>query len=57
MRNRRYGGGRYEGLRRFRFDPYEDIAIDEDGCWRWASDKPQMHQYIKEYFPSRREDG
>ncbi len=56
MRDRRYRG-RYEGLRCFQFDPYEDIAIDENGCWRWDSDKPQMHQYVKGYFASRREDG
>src|SRR5215203_976470 len=56
MRDRWYGE-RHEGLRRFRFDPYEDIAIDENGSWRWASNKPQMHQWVKEYFVSRREDG
>jgi hypothetical protein len=56
MRDRRYGE-RHEGLGRFRFDPYEDIVIDENGCWRWDSDKPEMHQYVKEYFASRREDG
>ena len=56
MRDRWYGE-RHEGLRRFQFDPYEDIAIDENGSWRWASNKPQMHQWVKEYFVSRREDG
>ena len=56
MRDRRYGE-RHEGLGRFQFDPYEDIAIDENGSWRWASDKPQMHHYVREYFASRREDG
>jgi len=56
MRDRR-SRERYEGLGRFRFDPYEDIAIAENGSWRWASDKPQMHQYVKEYFASRKEDG
>jgi hypothetical protein len=56
MRDRRTRE-RHKGLRRFQFDPYEDIAIDENGCWRWDSDKPQMHQWVKEYFASRREDG
>src|SRR5829696_3912934 len=56
MRDRRYRE-RYEGLGRFRFDPYEDIAIDGNGPWRWDSDKPQLHQWVKEYFASRREDG
>lgn len=39
------------------FDPENDIAIDENGCWKWNSDKPQMHQWIKEYFSQRKEDG
>jgi hypothetical protein len=56
IRDRRYWE-RYEGLERFEFDPYEDIAIGENGGWRWASEKPQMHHYVKEYFASRREDG
>jgi hypothetical protein len=41
----------------FGFDPLGDIAIDADGPWRWASDKPAMHDYLKAYFVSRREDG
>jgi hypothetical protein len=56
MRDRRYGE-RYERLRSFWFDPYEDIAIDESGCWRWDSNKPELHGWVKEYFASRREDG
>lgn len=39
------------------FDPYTDIAIDEDGSWRWSSDKPALHRYLREYFASRVEDG
>ena len=48
---------RHEGLQRFRFDPFHDIAIEENGCWCWNSDKPDMHQYVRDYFFSRREDG
>src|SRR5215207_4469740 len=55
VHDRRYEG-RYDGLRRFQFDPYEDIAIEENGPWRWDSDKPQMHEWVKEYFASRKED-
>jgi hypothetical protein len=50
-------GARQSGLRRFHFDPYEDIAVDASGCWRWSSDKPEMHRYVRDYFASRREDG
>jgi len=48
---------RHEGLSRFDFDPYEDIALAPSGCWRWARGKSELHQYVKEYFESRKEDG
>jgi hypothetical protein len=48
---------RHEGLSRFEFDPFTDIAIGEGGCWQWNTDKPEMHQYVREYFASRKEDG
>jgi len=39
------------------FDPFTDIAIDATGCWRWNSDKPELHSYVRSYFASRNEDG
>ena len=48
---------RHEGLQQFQFDPYADISIDPNGCWRWNSEKPEMHEYIRQYFQSRQEDG
>ncbi|MCC5603385.1 hypothetical protein [Nostoc favosum] len=39
------------------FDPENDITIDENGCWKWNSNKPYMHEWIKEYFSLRKEDG
>jgi hypothetical protein len=39
------------------FDPFTDIAPDGSGCWRWSSDKPDMHRLVREYFRSRSEDG
>lgn len=48
---------RYASLRRFDFNPYEDIEIGEDGCWKWSSDKAEMHRFFREYFKSRKEDG
>ena len=48
---------RHTGLIRHHFDPNEDIALDDNGAWRWNSDKPALHQYVREYFASRREDG
>lgn len=38
------------------FDPLVDLAIDVNGLWRWASDKPDLHQRVADYFQSRRED-
>ena len=38
------------------FDPYLDLALDANGSWRWNSDKPALHQQVKEYFQNRRED-
>jgi hypothetical protein len=39
------------------FDPFADIAADERGVWRWNSDRPALHVYLRDYFASRREDG
>ncbi len=55
MKDRRYGE-RYQGLKRFAFDPFTDIALDARGCWRWNTAKPQMHEYVRGYFNSRNED-
>jgi hypothetical protein len=49
--------GRQRGLAPFGFDPFDDIALAANGVWRWASDKPAMHAYVRDYFASRREDG
>ncbi len=48
---------RHEGLKRFHFDPFTDIAVGANGCWRWNSDKPDLHEYVRNYFASRNEDG
>lgn len=39
------------------FDPEQDIAVDEHGALRWRSDKPALHEAVREYFRGRREDG
>lgn len=56
LEDRRYHE-RHEGLRRHGFDPATDIVLDVSGCWRWSSDKPDMHAYVRTYFESRDEDG
>ena len=54
---RRKGRARHEGLQRFQFDPYTDVAIKENGAWQWNTDKQEMHEYVRSYFASRKEDG
>jgi hypothetical protein len=56
LEHRRYGN-RYQELTRFQFDPFEDIAIDNNGAWRWNTNKTEMHDCVSAYFLSRREDG
>jgi hypothetical protein len=48
---------RYHDLRTFDFNPLEDIELDTSGCWRWNSNKPRMHAFVRDYFASRNEDG
>ena len=48
-------GERHAGLEAFDFDPESDIAVDEQGCWRWNSDRPELHEYVRGYF-DRRDD-
>lgn len=56
LRDRRYLS-RFSILPDNDFDPHTDIALDEQGAWKWASDKPDMHRRLREYFPKRLEDG
>jgi hypothetical protein len=48
---------RFDGLVPFQFDPATDIAMDENGAWRWNSGKPGLHEYVRDFFAARREDG
>lgn len=54
--NRRYRA-RQEALRKFQFDPFSDVALDEQGAWRWNSEKPELHEFLSDYFFGRKEDG
>jgi hypothetical protein len=48
---------RLELLNRFQFDPFEDVAVDLNGAWRWNTTKRQFHDHVRAYFSARREDG
>lgn len=39
------------------FDPKKDIRVSKNGCFEWASNKPELHKKVREYFFSRAEDG
>ena len=54
--NRRYLS-RNRKLASFGFDPARDLCVGPTGCWEWASDKRDMHQWFVEYFDGREEDG
>src|SRR5689334_10591721 len=56
IEHRQYAS-RHRGLRAFDFDPYNDIAVDAAGAWRWNSDKEALHAFVRSYFESRNEDG
>ncbi len=43
-------------LSKNRYNPDEDVRINRDGIWTWASDKPELHQAVADYFEERRED-
>lgn len=56
LEHRRYQD-RHTDFRTYGYDPSTDIAIDDHGCWRWNSEKPEMHAFVAQYFRERREDG
>jgi hypothetical protein len=56
-RHKRRYDERWHKLRELQFDPLRDIAIDSNGLWKWASDKPELHAFVADYFAERNEDG
>lgn len=54
--NRRYLE-RYMSLQLGDFDPENDIFINADGIWEWATEKPLLHNSLQRYFIGRNEDG
>jgi hypothetical protein len=43
-------------LKEVGFDPHADISLDQNKCWQWSSDKPELHRRAREYFWSRKEE-
>lgn len=55
-KDRRYGD-RQEELNRLDFDPTADLQISDNGLWEWAGERPELRQWMRRYFESRKEDG
>jgi hypothetical protein len=55
LRNRRYRE-RHTGVA-LHFDPYSDVTAQAGEAWRWSSNKPELHAWLRDYFASRCEDG
>lgn len=53
----RQSASRHAALRSFDFDPAHDVAVSPCGAWRWCSDKPGLHAFMRGYFTARKEDG
>ncbi len=53
--NRR-GAERHAKLNEIGFDPYVDICLNHNQIWEWATPKPELHNYVRNYFHSRQED-
>jgi hypothetical protein len=53
--NRQYAE-RHEQLASYSFEPDKDIASNSYGCWEWNSEKPELHNWMLQYFVSRHED-
>jgi hypothetical protein len=39
-----------KALQKNRFNPQEDLKLEINGSWKWASDKPKLHQAVKNIF-------
>lgn len=48
--------GRLDILRTTEFDPERDLTLEPSGCWRWATDRPDLHEWAASYFRRRREE-
>jgi len=54
IKNRKYMD-RHDIILKYDFNPQEDIKL-ENNVYEWASDKPEMHNDIRQYFYDRQED-
>lgn len=48
---------RLDVLKNCEFDPYKDMVLEHNGCWGWATHRPELHAWARDYFHIRREEG
>jgi hypothetical protein len=49
LSDRRYTE-RFKDFHRFGFDPRHDLAQAPEGVWRWNSNKPELHNWVRGHF-------
>lgn len=47
---------RYLMIKKYNFKPKEDLKLNEDECFEWASDKKKLHGFVKKYFNIRNDN-
>jgi hypothetical protein len=47
---------RHAILEQFDFDPERDLALDDGGCWQWATGKTDLVDAVRRYFEARSEN-
>lgn len=54
VKNRRRS--RHQMLAALAFDPNSDIEIGPNGAWQWARSRPELEEFLSNYFINRAED-
>lgn len=55
VENRRYGI-RSKEIVKMGFNPFEDLILNDFGCWEWSAHREDLKQWGNQYFLARRED-
>ncbi len=48
---------RHQRLAQFNFEPGIDLLIGPNGSWQWARSRPELEEFLANYFINRAEDG
>jgi hypothetical protein len=55
VENRRYGV-RTKEIIKMAFNPFEDLVLNDFGCWEWSAHREDLRVWGERYFLTRRED-